>query len=181
MFDSHYLLIPFVLQLLWIGVDEFYFHQKRTLPKWERIGHPLDTITVLSCLFWVFVLPPTTKTVAIYVGLSVFSAVFILKDENVHRRECETIEHWLHVLLFTLHPLVLISAGLLWPALHATVPQSFPLVHFSGWERSFFIGNLTVIILFFIYQTVYWNFIWRPVDIHREGRSDKATTNPERI
>lgn len=111
MFDSRYLLIPFVLQLLWIGVDEFYFHQKRTLPKWERIGHPLDTITVLACLFWVFFLPPITKTVAIYVGLSVFSAVFILKDENVHRREGETIEHRSHVLLFTLHPLVFISAG----------------------------------------------------------------------
>ena len=181
MFRSIYLLIPFVLQLLWIGVDEFYFHQKRSLPKWERIGHPLDTITVLACLFWVFFVTPTATAVAIYVGLSIFSSVFILKDENVHRQECETIEHWLHVLLFTLHPLVLISAGLLWPALHANAKQAFPLVRFSGWERPFFIANLTVIILFFIYQTIYWNFIWRPVATEKEGYTGKVTTHPERI
>ena len=151
---------PFVLQALAMMVDEFYFHQKRTLPKWERIGHPLDTLTVLACLFWLLLVVPTATTVGVYVGLSIFSSVFILKDEPIHRRVCESIEHGLHVLLFTLHPLVLISAGLLWPALHADTASAFPLVRFAGWERPFFLANLTVIVLFLVYQTVYWNFLW---------------------
>lgn len=174
MFSSHYLIIPFVLQLVWIGIDEFYFHQKRTLPKWERIGHPLDTLTVLACLFWIFLVPPNASAVAIYVGLSIFSSVFILKDEIVHRKECETIEHWLHVLLFTLHPLVLISAGLLWPAVQFNSTSSYSLVRFAGWERPFFIANLTVIILFLFYQTIYWNFIWQPAESRNPSYADKS-------
>lgn len=161
MFSSRYLVIPFVLQLFWIGVDEFYFHHKRSLPKWERIGHPFDTITVLACLFWTIFVPPTARTVPIYVGLSIFSCLFILKDEGVHRQYCEPIEDWLHVFLFTLHPVVLISAGFLWPALHA---QAFSLVNYQGWERLFLAGTSTVIVFFLFYQTVYWNFIWQPVD-----------------
>ena len=161
MFRSTYLLIPFVLQILLIGIDELYFHHKRSLPKWERIGHPLDTLTVLACLGWIVVVTPTSPAVGIYVGLCIFSSIFILKDELVHREQCESIEHWLHVVLFTLHPLVLISAGLLWPALHST-EQNFPLVIYSGWERQFFLANLTTILAFVTYQTVYWNLIWKP-------------------
>ena len=162
MFRSVYLLIPFVLQLLWIGIDELYFHHKRALPKWERVGHPLDTLTVLACLFWIIFVTPNETTVGIYVGLSIFSSVFILKDETVHREQCDNIEHWLHILLFTLHPLVLISAGLLWPAVHAEEHINFPLVSYEGWERPFFLSNLTIIILFLFYQTIYWNLIWKP-------------------
>jgi len=28
-----------------MGVDEFYFHRRRGLPRWERLAHPLDTMT----------------------------------------------------------------------------------------------------------------------------------------
>ena len=155
-----------VRYLIIIGVDELYFHHKRTLPRWERIGHPLDTITVLACFCWVLFVAPTGLNISIYVGLSIFSCVFILKDEHVHHRECGAVERWLHDLLFTLHPLTLISAGLLWPALHN---QAFVVVRYEGWERSFMIGNVSLIILFFFYQTIYWNLLWRPNDSTSES------------
>ncbi|HWU42647.1 MAG TPA: hypothetical protein VN132_04380, partial [Bdellovibrio sp.] len=44
-------------------IDEFFFHHKRGLPRWERIGHPLDTITVLTCLLFLYFTDPTPTTV----------------------------------------------------------------------------------------------------------------------
>ena len=49
MFHSELSLIPFVLQMLRMIGDEFYFHRRRTLPRWEWLGHPLDTLSVLLC------------------------------------------------------------------------------------------------------------------------------------
>ena len=70
---SHLLiLIPFLLQMVIIGVDEWYFHLKRGLPKWERIGHPIDTLSVLACFAFVLFVPFSTLTLKIYIGLAVF-------------------------------------------------------------------------------------------------------------
>ena len=43
------LLAPMIIQGLFMFVDEFYYHHKRGLPRWERMGHPADTISVLIC------------------------------------------------------------------------------------------------------------------------------------
>ncbi len=51
------LLIPFLVQTFLITFDEWYFHLKRGLPKWERIGHPLDTLTAIFCLLVPLCLP----------------------------------------------------------------------------------------------------------------------------
>jgi len=51
------LLIPFGVQAFLIILDEYVFHIKRALPKWERIGHPLDTLSVVVCLIMVQLIP----------------------------------------------------------------------------------------------------------------------------
>src|SRR5215471_11294112 len=110
MLNSSFLLIPFVLQVLCMVADEVYFHRRRELPLWERLGHPLDTLTVLACFMWLLAAAPSILSLRVYVGLSVFSCLFVTKDELVHSKHCCPSEHWLHALLFSLHPLVLLSA-----------------------------------------------------------------------
>lgn len=158
MLDSRFIIIPFVLQVACMGVDELYFHRQRSLPRWERLGHPLDTLTALSCLLWIWFVPPASQAVTSYAALALFSSFFITKDEWVHHRHCAAGEQWLHALLFILHPLVLLSAGLLWPAAHA---QASPWLHFTGWERAFLLGNMLLMCLFGLYQFVYWNLLWK--------------------
>ncbi len=165
MLSSRYLLIPFLLQALLMAVDEFYFHWQRKLPKWERIGHPLDTVTVLTCLGFLLLVPPSPFTVTIYALLSIFSCLFVTKDEWVHRRECRAGEQWLHALLFILHPVLFISAGLLWMALHSDSASLFNLIRYAGFERRFFVGNFLLIVAFGLYQVIYWNFVWKKLPV----------------
>jgi hypothetical protein len=163
MIQSRYLLVPFAAQMLCMIVDEFYFHWRRVLPRWERFGHPLDTLTVLLCWSVVLFLPPTKGAIILYVGLSIFSCLFVTKDEWVHKEFCPAGEHWLHALLFVLHPLLMISAALLWPALHAQNTQtlSFAWIDYEGFERAFLTGNTLLTLLFGLYQFIYWNFLWK--------------------
>src|SRR6266511_3179227 len=113
MLNSIFLFIPFTLQTFCMAVDEFYFHRRRGLPRWERLGHPLDTLTALACFVWLLSAAPSALSLSVYVCLSVFSCLFVTKDEPVHSKHCSPNEQWLHALLFSLHPLVLLSAGLL--------------------------------------------------------------------
>jgi hypothetical protein len=158
MLDSRYIIIPFVLQVACMGVDELYFHRQRALPRWERLGHPLDTLMALLCLFWIWFVPPASHAIAIYAALALFSSFIITKDEWVHQRHCAAGEHWLHAVLFVLHPLVLLGAALLWPAAHE---QPSPWLHFTGWERTFLLANMTLMGWFGLYQFVYWNLLWK--------------------
>jgi hypothetical protein len=48
MLNSIFLFIPFALQMCCMAVDEVHFHRQRGLPRWERLGHPLDTLTVCA-------------------------------------------------------------------------------------------------------------------------------------
>lgn len=106
--------VPFVLQGLAIMIDEFYFHHQRGLGAWERIGHPLDTLTVLAGYLFLIFNSYSEKNLYIFVGLSAFSCLFVTKDEFVHAELCRPSEHWLHAVLFVLHPLCFLSAALLW-------------------------------------------------------------------
>jgi hypothetical protein len=163
MMSSRYLLLPFAFQIICMAVDEFYFHRQRTLPRWERIGHPLDTLTVLLCWSVVWFVPPTAISISLYAGLGTFSCLFVTKDEWVHKEYCRAGEQWLHALLFILHPLLMVSAGLLWPALGTenAAALSFGRIRYEGFERSFFAVNIALTLLFGLYQLVYWNFIWK--------------------
>lgn len=165
MLSSRILIVPFILQVMCMGVDELFFHHQRKLPRWERIGHPLDTLTVLLCFAWILGVPPSDFAISIYIGLSLFSCLFVTKDEWVHHTYCSAGEQWMHALQFIFHTLVLLCAGLLWPAIHR---HSSTWVEYVGFERTFFIGNFFLTFGFGLYQLIYWNFIWRPASAHKE-------------
>lgn len=139
-------LFPFAIQGMIMGIDEFYCHQRRELRRWERIGHPLDTLLYLLCLTWLLMTNPSTGNLIVFCGLSVASCLFISKDEWQHRELCSGFENWLHSLLFMLYPVLLIWAGWLW----WTVNSNFA-----------FVGTITVAIgaSFVAYQSFFWN-VW---------------------
>ena len=141
------LFLPFIFQGLAMTVDEFHFHRKRGLPLWERIGHPLDTLTVLVCFMWLMARPLQVTSVATFVGLAGFSCLWVTKDEWVHHRYCSVRESWLHAVLFILHPVCFMSAG--WMA-------------WIGGYDWFIKGQIRVLVLFIVYQCIYWNLFWRP-------------------
>ena len=161
MLSSSFLLLPFGLQMFCMAFDELYFHRRRGLPRWERIGHPLDTLTVVICLLWLLSVPPGSGAVAIYAGLAIFSCLFVTKDEWVHLKHCPAAEQWVHALLFALHPLVLLSTGLLWPAAHG-IGSAWPgWIRYTGEERSILTALCAVVLGFGIFQFIYWNLLWR--------------------
>ncbi len=146
-------LIPFFVQIVAINIDEFYFHIKRGLPKWERLGHPLDTLTVLACFAFILFFPYSSLNLKIYIALALFSCIFVTKDEFVHKECCPAAEQWLHALLFLNHPLVLTAAGLIWPIIHGDAGSAW--LKKAMWAQTVSIG------LFFCYQTIYWNILWK--------------------
>lgn len=158
-----------------ITFDEFYFHVRRGLPKWERLGHPLDTLTVLGCFSYILFVPYSSFFLKIYIALAIFSCVFVTKDEFVHKDCCLASEQWLHALLFLNHPIVLTSAGLLWPLMNkADVPSWMNgFKPYADTLRSIFIVQTACVFLFFIYQIVYWNFIWKDKAIESTTASTK--------
>ncbi len=161
MLSSPILLLPFGLQMACVTWDEIHYHRHRELPRWERIGHPLDALTLLICLLWLVLVPPGASALAIYMGLSVFSCVFVTKDEGVHLRHCRPTEQRLHAVLFALHPLSLLSAAILWPAAHGMADAWRGLIRFTGNERSLLLALCVMVFVFAAYQFIYWNLPWR--------------------
>ena len=130
-----------------MGVDE-WLHYRRDLPTWERIGHPLDTLTVLFGLLFINYFPYSEEHRMTYIGLCVFSCLFITKDEWVHQKVCIGFEHWLHALLFIVHPLVFLSMGMLW----ANDPED-PILNTAP----------IIVTGFMLYQILRWSIPWRIV------------------
>jgi hypothetical protein len=147
------LLVPLALQALAMTFDELYFHRRRGLGAWERLGHPLDTLTFLACITFLLVFPPTPRAVVGYVGLAAFSCLFVTKDEAVHARCCSAAEHWIHAVLFVLHPVCLASLGVLWPGLHS----GNELIEGSSLVAHAIPGQLMMTAAFCLFQTLYWN------------------------
>ena len=135
------LIAPLAVEAVVIATDELAFHRRRGLPRWERIGHPLDTATVVACFAVALALPPTTGALQLYAVLAVFSCLFVTKDERVHAARCSAAEHWLHALLFVLHPIVLAAVALLWM-------QGATMI--IGAQLALTVG-------FGMYQLLYWN------------------------
>jgi hypothetical protein len=139
------LLLPAAMQALAMSVDELVFHRKRGLPRWERVGHPLDTLTAALCYCWLVAVPARSpNALGIYIALCAFSCLFITKDEFVHARLCEPLETWLHAVLFVLHPVVFLAFGVIW---------------YSGENAWVLLGALATTLGLLSYQVVYWN--WR--------------------
>ena len=137
---------PFAIQSVAMLVDELYFHRRRGLGAWERIGHPLDTLTVLACVGWALFTRPTSGHLAAYAVLAGISCLFVTKDEFVHARRCTAGEHWLHALLFVLHPLTLACVAIAWRLQGRS--SSLPAAQFIASAG------------FGLYQLAYWNLPW---------------------
>jgi hypothetical protein len=137
--------LPLALQALCMLVDELYFHRARGLPRWERIGHPIDTLSVLLCYGLALSLAPTFSNVPWYVAAASASCLLITKDELVHAEHCRPIEQWLHAVLFILHPIVLGVGALFW------LTEERTLLWLSFCLTAAFGG----------YQALYWNVPWK--------------------
>lgn len=155
-----WLLLPFITQAVVMLVDEFKLHRRRGLPKWERLGHPIDTSSVLACYVFCLNFRPSEAHLTVYVALSVFSSLLITKDEFVHAQQSvRPLEHWLHALLFVLHPIVLMAAGVLW---------------WRGTLQPLW-GQSILTLAFLLYQYFYWNAPWI-----RVSRSSSTTNSMTR-
>ena len=135
-------ILTWILQGVIMFFDEFYFHRKRGLGKWESLGHPIDTFMFLLCFIYTLIYP--ADKIIPFCILAVASCLIITKDEFVHKHECETNEQWLHSVLFILHPISL-------------------MLLFFAWSEGFvqlIKVQAAIISLFLIYQVIYWNY-WR--------------------
>lgn len=151
------LFLPFIVQAVAIAFDEAYFHIRRGLPRWERIGHPIDTFTVLVCFLFVLLVPYSALALKWYIGLAILSCLMVTKDEWVHKHHCPATENWLHALLFINHPIVLSILGVFWWAISSVQPPSWLP---SSETLLLFVPLQTVGVLFFLsYQIIYWNFL----------------------
>lgn len=158
------LCLPFALQGVLMLVDEFVYHRRRGLGRWERLGHPIDTLAALLCLALAARTGFTSQRLAVFIALGALSCLLITKDEFVHHRECTAGESWLHSLLFVLHPMVLLSAGTIW-FLRETSPGTRPVL-LAGVDARLVAGvldtQLILVAAFFLYQVFYWSFLWTP-------------------
>lgn len=134
-------LLSAALQSVLILIDEFFFHWNRGLPRWERLGHPVDTFSLLLPLGLAAFFEPGEFTQSVYLGLAVLSCLCVTKDEWVHRELAPAAEHWVHAALFVLHPLVLVGGFYVW------MVEPF-------WIR--------IVVMpmagFLLYQILFWNF-----------------------
>ncbi len=161
--------IPFILQCVAIGIDEVYFHWKRGLPKWERIGHPLDTLSFLLCLAFILNAPFSPLNLKIYIGLSIFSCLMVTKDEFVHKHHCPGAENWLHAVLFILHPITLLTAGLMWPLMQGVeAPIWMVKILDDSIAMHWFLATQTLAIAAFaLYQFTFWNLVWKDYPVQK--------------
>jgi hypothetical protein len=104
---------------------EGVYHIKRGLPKWERIGHPVDTLSFVMCLILVQMASYTTTNLIWYIILSSVSCLLITKDEFVHTHHCEGGEQWVHAVMFVNHSVMLTTLGLLWYGVSGLHPSDF--------------------------------------------------------
>lgn len=158
----------FALHALGMLVDEAWYHRRRGLPRWERWGHPLDTLTVLLCYGLALALPGTRGNLTVYIAAAAFSTLFITKDEWVHARACPGGEMWLHAVLFALHPVLLGLAGAFMLESRMMEHNVMGSAGFAGFGRGhdlfgrFLAVQTGLTALFLGYQLLYWNGPWKP-------------------
>jgi hypothetical protein len=157
------LFTPFVLQAAFILFDEIFFHIRRGLPKWERIGHPIDTLSFIICVMTTQFFPCSTPNLLWYVVLSLASCLLITKDEFVHKHHCPASEQWLHSIMFVNHPIMLTCLGLLWYATStSTPPKLLQTVAQNKEMTTVFLKGQTIFASFLmLHQIIYWNIIWQ--------------------
>ncbi len=139
------LLVLMFVQGLIMSVDEFHFHRRRGLPRFERWGHVADSGLFLLALLVPAMSWPTTPWLLLYFGLALGSCLFITKDEWIHAKACTAAEQWCHAMLSVLHGPILLLAGLVWylQPQHPILNMLPPLVLIWG-----------------LYQHFYWNIYY---------------------
>lgn len=147
--------IPFLFAVhgIIMATDEFWFHWKRNLPRWERWGHPIDTLSFIFCFALAIILPGSKENVYVYSFAALLSMLLITKDEWIHSRYCTAFEMWLHALLFLIHPILLAVAGI--------YLARFQLNLEIETLRFWIVLQTVISILFFFYQLIYWNGPWK--------------------
>ncbi len=108
-------------------VDELHFHRGRGLGRWESWGHVADSAVFAAVLLLPALTLPTPSRLALYAAGAAASTLLVAKDQWIHARECGGTEHWVHALLYSLHPAALLAVGTLWTreegaALRAALP-----------------------------------------------------------
>lgn len=149
-----------LLHGLLMSIDEFYFHHKRKLPRWERIGHPVDTAFFLGCFWVVLFLPMTNSTMILFFILAILSSLIIIKDEFIHTKCCNITEQYLHALLFVFHPILLVLLFLTWPSFTSSYFSSFEKLQSNLLKNVVYFQFISAA-LFFFYQIIFWNFIYK--------------------
>ena len=119
-------------------VDERVFHRLRGLDARESWGHVADSVVFAGALAPAALLAPARGAAALYALLAFVSTLLVTKDEWIHTRECQAAENWVHALMFSLHPCVLIAVGALWArgeggALRAGLPLAVVAYAFFQW------------------------------------------------
>lgn len=147
----------FLVHAVAMLVDEAWFHRRRGLPRWERWGHPADTLTLIACLAIALAWAPAPWALWAYAAAAAFSTAFVTKDEWVHARACAGGEQWLHALLFALHPVLLFLVGL-----HGWRVPEPALAGGHAFFGAFLAGQAALAGLFLLWQTLYWNGPWAP-------------------
>lgn len=152
---------PIFSQGLLLVIDEVFFHRKRGLPLWEKISHPIDTLSVLTVtLFCIITSPSTLSFEIIFFALSFASCCLVTKDEWVHSKLCTPGENWIHAALFILHPLVFCSLYLIWKS-----KSSIGSIFSSSFLEQIALGQVLLepfaglLIFTLTIQIVYWNLI----------------------
>lgn len=140
-----FLYIPFILVSLLMGYDEV-LHGRRGLGAWEKLGHPIDTLTVFAPLSFIAINEYTYDRLIVFIILAVFSCLVITKDEFIHTQECEPLENWVHSLLFVLHPFIFVSSAIIW--------KYHP-------EDNFLTFQSIAVGVFMIYQVLRWSLSWK--------------------
>ena len=150
-------MIPFVLQGAAFSLDEFVYHRRRGLPRWERIGHPIDTASILGPLFYVLNTDFSSRSLTIFAFMALASCLLVTKDEFVHAELCDAKEQWLHSVLFVLHPLLFVTVGTLWflESIGASPVPTF--ITF----RTLIAGQAAFMSAVMVYQIIYWGFLWQ--------------------
>lgn len=137
------------IQGMLLVYDDLVLHQRRGLPRWERIGHPIDAFC-FSLPIGLAAWKGSETSSTLYGGLSLLSCVIILKDEWIHVGRINALEATLHAALFVLHPVTLYLAWEL-----AKTGQTFGLL--LAWMA--LVGVV-------VFQIIHWNFGKGPHERH---------------
>lgn len=142
--------------LLWVThgcitmYDELFLHRKRGLTLYEARLHWIDTALVVFVQALAVFCEPTGFTMTLYLLAAILSCLSITKEEWLHREVCSGSEHWLHAMMFMLHPLSLLAAGITWQRLDR------PLIHLADWRLNVLLVYTAGTAIFLVYEMFYW-------------------------